>query len=101
VASRRLFVDITPLRQSRDYRLIWLSQLATGGGRQIVVVAVPYQVYLLTHSSLAVGLLGLAFGLVGFVAMVAYLIAGPDGMAVGQPRALAPASRPSTLAPTR
>jgi MFS family permease len=59
VASRRLVVDITPLRQSRDYRLIWLSQLATGGGRQIVVVAVPYQVYLLTHSSLAVGLLGL------------------------------------------
>jgi hypothetical protein len=50
---------------------------------------------------LAGGVLGLAFGLVGFVAMVAYLIAGPDGMAVGQPRALAPASRPSTLAPTR
>jgi predicted MFS family arabinose efflux permease len=39
--------------------LIWLSQLATMGGRQIVVVAVPYQVYLLTHSSLAVGFLGL------------------------------------------
>ena len=55
VASRRLFVDITPLRESRDYRLLWLSQLATSGGRQIVVVAVPYQVYLLTHSSLAVG----------------------------------------------
>ena len=59
VASRRLFVDITPLRESRDYRLLWLSQLATSGGRQIVIVAVPYQVYLLTHSSLAVGLLGL------------------------------------------
>ena len=59
MARRRLFVDITPLRQSRDFRLIWLSQLATMGGRQIVVVAVPYQVYLLTHSSLAVGLLGL------------------------------------------
>ena len=49
---------------------------------------------------LAGGLLGLAFGLVGFAAMVAYLIAGPDGMAVGQTRNLAPASRPSTLAPT-
>jgi hypothetical protein len=49
---------------------------------------------------LAGGLLGLAFGLVGFAAMVAYLIAGPDGMAAGQPRNLAPASRPSTLAPT-
>jgi predicted MFS family arabinose efflux permease len=38
---------------------MWLSQLATTGGRQVVIVAVPYQVYLLTHSSLAVGLLGL------------------------------------------
>jgi len=59
VASRRLFIDITPLRESRDFRLLWLSQLATTGGRQVVVVAVPYQVYVLTHSSLAVGLLGL------------------------------------------
>ena len=52
-------VDITPLRQSRDFRLIWLSQLATMAGRQVVLVAVPYQIYVLTHSSLAVGLLGL------------------------------------------
>jgi MFS family permease len=59
VASRGLFVDVTPLRKSRDFRLIWLSQLATGVGRQVVVVAVPYQVYLLTHSSFEVGLLGL------------------------------------------
>src|SRR5436853_7933683 len=56
---RQLLVDIAPLRDSRDYRLIWLSQAATSFGRQVVIVAVPYQVYLLTHSSLAVGLLGL------------------------------------------
>lgn len=49
---------------------------------------------------LAGGVLGLAFGLVGFAAMVAYLIAGPDGMAAGQTRDRAPASRPSTLAAT-
>jgi hypothetical protein len=49
---------------------------------------------------LAGGLLGLAFGLLGFAAMVAYLVAGPDGMSIGQPRNLAPASRPSSLAPT-
>lgn len=49
---------------------------------------------------LAGGLLGFAFGPLGFAAMVAYLIAGPDGMAAGQPRSLAPASRPSSLAPT-
>lgn len=49
---------------------------------------------------LAGGLLGLAFGLVGLAAMVAYLIAGPDGMAAGQRYDMAPASRPSSLAPT-
>ena len=54
-----LLVDITPLRESRDFRLIWLSQLVTTAGRQVVLVAVPYQIYLLTGSSLAVGLLGL------------------------------------------
>jgi hypothetical protein len=49
---------------------------------------------------LAGGLLGFAFGLLGFAAMVADLIAGPDGFAVRQPRAPAPTSRPSTLVPT-
>jgi hypothetical protein len=49
---------------------------------------------------LAGGLFGLAFGLIGFAAMVAYLIAGPDGMTAEEPPNLAPASRPSSLAPT-
>jgi hypothetical protein len=34
---------------------------------------------------LAGGLLGLGFALVQFAAMVAYLVAGPDGMALGRP----------------
>jgi MFS family permease len=58
VARPSLLVDVTPLRRSRDFRLLWLAQLATATGRQITIVAVPYQVYLLTHSSLMVGLLG-------------------------------------------
>ncbi len=49
---------------------------------------------------LAGGVLGLAFGLLGFAAMVAYLIAGPDGMPVRQPQIQSPTARPSTLAPT-
>jgi hypothetical protein len=36
---------------------------------------------------LAGGLLGVAFGLIQFAAMVAYLVAGPDGMALQQPEA--------------
>jgi hypothetical protein len=54
-----LFLDLSPLRASRAFRHLWLSQLATSAGRQFVMVAVPFQVYVLTHSSLAVGLLGL------------------------------------------
>ena len=56
--GRALLLDISPLRESRDFRLLWLSQLTTVTGRQFVLVAVPYQIYVLTHSSLAVGLLG-------------------------------------------
>lgn len=56
--GRALLLDVSPLRESRDFRLLWLSQLTTLAGRQFAMVAVPYQVYVLTHSSFAVGLLG-------------------------------------------
>lgn len=45
------------------------------------------------------GLLGLAFGLVGFAAMVAYVIAGPDGTAARLSQAPGTTTRPSPLAP--
>jgi MFS family permease len=51
--------DIEPLRASRDFRLLWLGQLISQAGTALRLVAVPYQIYLLTGSSLAVGLLGL------------------------------------------
>jgi predicted MFS family arabinose efflux permease len=57
---RRLALDITPLKQSRDFRVLWFGELVSMVGRQITVVALPYQVFLLTHSSFAVGLIGLA-----------------------------------------
>ncbi|HEX9056843.1 MAG TPA: hypothetical protein VF818_04860 [Ktedonobacterales bacterium] len=49
---------------------------------------------------LAGGLLGFAFGLIGFAAMVAYLIAGPDGMSARHAEMPPLAPRPPTLAPT-
>jgi len=58
VSVAGLFLDLSPLRASRAFRILWLSQLATTAGRQFVAVAVPFQLYVLTHSSLAVGLLG-------------------------------------------
>jgi hypothetical protein len=46
------------------------------------------------------GLVGLAFAVVGFAAMVAYVIAGPDGTAVQQPQIPTAAPQPRTLVPT-
>lgn len=52
-------VDITPLRQSRDFRYLYLGQMASFLARELTVVAVPYQAFVLTGSSLVVGSLGL------------------------------------------
>ena len=45
--------------RSRDFRLLFFGQLVSLTGSQLQVVAVPYQLYQLTHSSLALGLIGL------------------------------------------
>ncbi len=57
---RRLFIDLTPLRRSRDFRWLLLGELISVLGTQLTTVAVPYQVYRLTHSSLDVGLVSSA-----------------------------------------
>jgi MFS family permease len=56
---RQIIVDVTPLRESVTFRQLYLGTLAGFVGRQITVVAVPFQIFVLTGSSLAVGLLGL------------------------------------------
>jgi MFS family permease len=55
---RRLAIDVTPLRESRDFRLLWIGQAVSFIGSMITTVALPYQVFQITGSSLAVGLLG-------------------------------------------
>ncbi len=55
----RLLIDVSPLRESRDYRFLFAGQAIAYLGSQITVVAVPFQVYVLTGSSLAVGMVGL------------------------------------------
>jgi MFS family permease len=57
---RRVLLDLSPLRESREFRLLWSGQAISMLGRQVTVVAVPYQTYLLTHSSFMVGLVSLA-----------------------------------------
>jgi MFS family permease len=52
-------IDLSPLRESRSFRLLWFGQLVSLSGTQLRLVAIPYQIYLLTGSSLDVGLIGL------------------------------------------
>ncbi|MGC8481732.1 MAG: MFS transporter [Acidimicrobiales bacterium] len=56
----RLLIDLSPLRISRDFRQLFIGQLVSGLGDQITVVAVGYEVFRLTHSSLQVGLVSIA-----------------------------------------
>jgi MFS family permease len=53
-------VDLRPLRRHRDFRLLFAAQFVSFLGSMVTYVALPYQVYAVTRSSLAVGLLGLA-----------------------------------------
>lgn len=69
---RRLRLDTTPLRESRDFRLLFLAGTVFYFGAMVSYVAIPYQVYTLTDSNFAVGAIGLVelgpivvFGLYG------------------------------------
>ena len=52
-------LDLTPLRRHRDFRLLFIGRMVSFFGSMITFVAVPYQVYQLSHSTLLVGTLGL------------------------------------------
>ena len=52
--------DFSPLRESRDYRLLFTGQLISFFGTMMTITVVPIQMYQLTESSLMVGLLGVA-----------------------------------------
>jgi len=58
---RGLAVNVTPLRESRDFRFLLGGQAVNLVGNQVRMVTVPYLVFIITnHSSLAVGLVSLA-----------------------------------------
>jgi MFS family permease len=55
-----MFLNLAPLRKHHDYRLLYTGQLVSMFGSMMTYVAVPYQVFQLTDSSFAVGMLGTA-----------------------------------------
>jgi len=54
-----MLLDISPLRHNTAYRRLFASQFISGLGTMVSYVAVPWQLYQLTHSNAQVGLLGL------------------------------------------
>ncbi|MGN6577716.1 MAG: MFS transporter, partial [Nocardioides sp.] len=69
---RAMRLDTTPLRESRDFRLLFVAGTVFYFGGMVSYVAIPYQLYTATGSSFAVGALGivelvplLVFGLYG------------------------------------
>src|SRR2546426_9248247 len=64
---RRIAIDVTPLRVSHDFRLLWTGSLISALGSQFVRVGLYVQVYALTGSPAQVGLLGVS-ALVGNIA---------------------------------
>lgn len=53
-----MLIDISPLFKYREYRYLYLGQTVSTLGSMITYVALPYQIYQITHSSLAVGMMG-------------------------------------------
>jgi MFS family permease len=69
---RALLTDIGPLRISADYRRLWFGTTVSQLGQQMTAVALAIQVYAITRSSFAVGVVGICaffplvvFGLYG------------------------------------
>ena len=67
-------IDLTPLKKYRDFRNLWTAGLISYLGSMITYVALPFQLKEITHSYLAVGVLGvieivplIIFGLYGGV----------------------------------
>ena len=54
-----MLLDIGPLRQNTAFRRLFTSQFISGLGTMVSYVAVPWQLYQLTHSNAQVGRLGL------------------------------------------
>ena len=67
-----MLLDLSPLRVSRDYRLLFTGQLVSFFGSMMTFIVVPWQMYQLTRSSAMVGYIYLA----EFVPMVILAFVG-------------------------
>jgi len=55
-----MLLDLSPLKASRDYRLLFFGQLVSFFGSMMTFIVVPWQMFQLTQSSAMVGYIALA-----------------------------------------
>lgn len=66
----QVVIDAAPLKESRDFRWLYAGKFAAQAGTMVTTTAANWQVYELTHSPLAVGLLSLTVSLGELVSML-------------------------------
>jgi MFS family permease len=69
---RALRMDVGPFREHRDFRLLLIAGTVFYLGGMMTYVAIPFQIYQLTHSNFAVG----AVGLVELVPLIVFGLYG-------------------------
>src|SRR5690349_2006402 len=67
-----MLLDLSPLRVSRDYRLLFFDQLISFFGSMMTFIVVPWQMYHITRSSAMVGMIYFC----EFIPMVALAFVG-------------------------
>jgi MFS family permease len=67
LVAKRLVADLRPLRGSAAFRRLWIGSTLSSIGSQLTSFAVALQIYTLTHSSVAVGGVGLAIAVPGIL----------------------------------
>ena len=55
---RRIAIDVSAVRASTDFRRLALGQIVSNLGTQAALVALPFQIYVISRSAALVGLLG-------------------------------------------
>lgn len=65
-----IVIDAAPLRESRDFRRLYTGTVLESAGSRITITGASWQVYALTHSPLAVGLLSLTTCIGGLVSQL-------------------------------
>ena len=84
--ASRFALDVTPLRRYPAFRRLWFGQGVSFIGTEIAEVALAYQMYQLTGSTLAVGLISLTH----LVPLLTLTVIGGAIASIGKPsRAIA------------